>query len=456
MPRPFPFAALLALTLSAACGPDPAPTPPGPTGYTDPPPYGTPFTGLAAPDDRVLYEVNLRAFPGGDFDGVIGRLDAIAELGVNVLWLMPHYPIGVPNSVNSPYSVADYTAVSGEYGTLDDLRRLTGEAHARGMAVILDWVANHTAWDHPWITEHPDWYTQVGGEIVHPPGTGWLDVADLNFERDSMQVAMIRALKYWVLAANVDGYRCDAADFVPFAFWDRALDTLRAMPGRRLLMLAEGARANHLSAGFDLNFGWDWYATLKEVFVEGAPVGELLEAHADEYAALGTDHHRLRFTTNHDESAWDACPPTLFGGQDPALAAFAATLCTGGVPLLYGSQEVGRTGTLPFFSNSAIDWSAHPEVRAAYGALMDAYTAGAAWRSGALEDHGTDDVLIVQRATAADTALVLVNTRDAAASAPLPPAWRGRPARDALSGGVVALDSAVALAPWAYRLLERP
>jgi len=283
--------------------------------------YGTPFEDIPSVDDIVMYEVNLRAFSSsGDLQGVINRLDEIKALGVNVIWLMPIHPIGEVNSVNSPYSVKDYLAVSEEYGCLDDLRELTDEAHAKGMAVIMDWVANHTAWDNPWIT-NTSWYTQDGsGNIVHPPGTNWLDVADLNYSNSDMRAAMIDAMKYWVLEANVDGYRCDYADGVPLNFWTQAIDTLRSIPNRKYVLLAEGSRYNHFTAGFDLIYGWDFYHKMKEVF-NGQAASILFTAHEEEYSSIPDGKHRLRFTTNHDESAWDSTPMVLFNGKEGALAA---------------------------------------------------------------------------------------------------------------------------------------
>ena len=155
-----------------------------PQGYTQ---YGTPFSNIPNTEDLVMYEVNLLAFSEeGNLEGVIARLDEIKALGVNVIWLMPVHPIGEINSVNSPYSVKNYTAIHPQLGTLADLRQLIEEAHQLNMAVILDWVANHTAWDHPWIT-NTSWYTQnVNGEIIHPAGTNWEDVADLNFDNPEM------------------------------------------------------------------------------------------------------------------------------------------------------------------------------------------------------------------------------------------------------------------------------
>lgn len=177
------------------------------TGYSQ---YSTPFDSVPTVNNIVMYEVNLRAFSStGNIQGIISRLDEIKALGVNVIWLMPIYPDGDVNSVNSPYSVKDYKSVSLEYGKLSDLRSLTDLAHAKNMAVILDWVANHTSWDNAWIS-NASWYTQDNaGNIIIPPGTNWQDVADLNYSNTDMRKAMIDAMKYWTLEANTDGFRCD-------------------------------------------------------------------------------------------------------------------------------------------------------------------------------------------------------------------------------------------------------
>ena len=166
-----------------------------------------------------LYEVNVRQFSeNSKFTSVTKALPRLKKMGVNTLWLMPIYPIGKKNklgSLGSPYSISNYTGVNPEFGTAAELKALIKATHAQGMHIIFDWVANHTAWDHAWIKSHPDWYTQVGGNIVIPPGTNWNDVADLNFDNQEMRKAMIAAMKYWVTNFDIDGFRCDAAGMVP-------------------------------------------------------------------------------------------------------------------------------------------------------------------------------------------------------------------------------------------------
>lgn len=398
------------LLLALSCGKEEVTpvTPPG-NNDTTKPYYGTPFENMPPVEDIVMYEVNLRAFSvSGDLQGVINRLDNLKDLGINVIWLMPIHPIGEINSVNSPYSVKDYKAVSPEYGSLQDLRKLTDEAHARDMAVILDMVANHTAWDNPWIS-NKSWYTQdASGNIVHPPGTNWLDVADLNFDNHDMRQSMISVMKYWILEANIDGYRCDYADGVPADFWKQALDTLANIPNRDYLFLAEGTRANHFSVGFDLIYGWDFYGTMKNVF-NGVDASNLINVHVNEYSNTPAGKQRLRFTTNHDESAWDATPMVLFEGKEGALAASVVTIFMGGVPMLYTGQEVGTVENVPFFSNSVIQWDDNPDMLQLYKDLLNFYNQSDVARKGLNTYFPDNDVICFKKILDDEVLLIIAN-----------------------------------------------
>ncbi len=418
--------------------------------------YGTPFDSLPAIEDIIMYEVNLRAFSeNGDIQGVIDRLDHIESLGVNVIWLMPIYPVGELNSINSPYCVKDYKAVGSEYGTLEDLRDLTDEAHERNMAVILDWVANHTAWDNAWI-DSASWYTQDGeGNIIHPAGTNWEDVADLNYDNQNMRAAMIDAIAYWVYEANIDGYRCDHADGVPFDFWQSAWQTLDSIPDRNFIFFAEGTRSDHFSAGFDLNFGWTFYDAVKNV-INGNVANEVITAHADEYADIPEGKHWVRFTTNHDESAWDATPITLFNGIDGALAAEVITLFTGGVPLIYGSQEVGTASTVPFFYNSTIDWSANPDMLAAYQSMFQFYANSLTARCGDNAVYSSYDIFCLKKMLNDKEILIMVNTRNRNKTFNIPYALNNTYWKDHLTGEEISLSGSISFAPYQYYIFEQP
>lgn len=415
--------------------------------------YGVPFDGVPEPEDVVMYEVNLRAFsPAGDLQGVIDRLDEIQALGVNVLWLMPIHPIGVEKTVNSPYCIRDYKAVNPEFGTLTDLRELTDKAHERGMAVILDWVANHTAWDAEWI-QNEGWYTtNSDGEIIHPPGTNWLDVADLNYENQDMREAMLDAMLYWLYTANVDGFRCDYADGVPADFWARAASEIRSIEGRDFILFAEGARRDHFSSGFDLAFSWDFYDALKRCFA-GQSVDEIYAAHDREYSGIPQGSHWIRFTTNHDESAWDATPVSLFGGLDGATTASGIAIFTGGAPLIYGSQEVGAEANIPFFSNSVIDWNANPDMKEEYEDMLAFYNASKAARLGANTLYRDPDVVCIEKEKDGDRVLIIANVRNRQEILNVPDGLQGD-WTDALEGDPCSLPASLELDPYEILILD--
>ena len=439
----------------AACEKDDTPpqNPPDPPDPADTIPDGPEFE-VPETSDIIMYEVNLRAFSqSGDLQGVIARLDELEDLNVNVIWLMPIHPIGQINSVNSPYSVKNYKEVGAEYGTFDDLVALTEAAHERGIAVIMDWVANHTAWDNPWIYDDPEWYTQDGsGNIIHPPGTNWMDVADLNFDNQAMRLAMIDAMKYWVIQANVDGFRCDYADGVPFGFWKQAIDSLYAIPDREYVLLAEGTRDDHFVAGFHLTFGWDYYAAMKDVF-EGQPATKLYNTHQNVYDDIPSTRHRLRFTTNHDESAWDATPMTLFDGQEGALAASAVTTFMGGVPMIYTGQEVGRVQTVPFFSNDPINWNNNPAMREAYEKLMGVYSSSDAARKGTLSDYSNSDVVCFTKQSGENELLFIANLRDEVITFEIPGELQNSDWADAFTGDNITLGTQINLEVYQYMIM---
>ncbi|MBS4013271.1 MAG: alpha-amylase [Bacteroidetes bacterium] len=417
--------------------------------------YGTPFADVPKTQDIIMYEINLRAFSTtGDIQGIINKMDHIEELGINVIWLMPIHPIGEVNSVNSPYSVKDYKAVGSEFGTLEDLRNLTDEAHSRGIAVIMDWVANHTAWDHEWI-ENKSWYTQDGnGNIVHPPGTNWLDVADLNYDNHNMRAAMIDAMTYWVYEANIDGFRCDYAVGVPFDFWQAAIKSLNDIPNRKLIFFAEGTRSDHFNAGFDLNFGWQVYGAVKNVF-NGDPVNRIFTAHYNEYNNTPSGKHWVRFTTNHDESAWDATPISIFNGVDGALAASVVTIFTGGVPLIYGSQEVGTANNIPFFSNSTINWNNNPEMLESYKKILQFYKSSNAAKIGQNNIYSHNDIACLKKTYNDEEIVIMANLRNSNITFTIPTALEGTTWINAITLSNHTLSGSIELSPYQFHIFKK-
>jgi glycosidase len=400
----------------------------------------------------VIYEVNLRAFSQeGTIQGVIARLDSIKSLGVNIIWLMPIHPVGILKGINSPYCIRDYTAIGTEYGTINDMKSLVDSAHAKGMGVIMDWVANHTAWDHPW-TKIPGFYTvNQSGAIVHPPGTNWTDVADLNFDNPKMRDSMISAMKWWINECDIDGFRCDYADGVPVDFWRNAIYALDSVKSS-LLFLAEGTRGDHFSSGFDLIFSWNYYSTLKSVY-SGATAMNLTSTHVSEYNSVPKGKHRLRFTTNHDESAWDNSPIQIFKGINGALSASAITIFLEGVPLLYSGQEVGRSSKTPFFSKSPINWNENPLMLAAYKDMMNIFKKHDVARRGENILYPYKDAICFKKIYQGKEMLIMVNVRNQQTQISLPIALQHTYWKDALSNTNDTLITTVTLSPYQYRIL---
>lgn len=439
-------------------GTEPSPTTPVVTQPTTAKQYDTPFTNVPQTEDILMYEVNLSAFSAtGNLKGVQSRLDSVKNLGVNVLWLMPIYPIGELKGVGSPYAVKNYTQINTAFGNLEDLRLLVKEAHKRNIAVMLDWVANHTSWDNPWI-QNPSWYAKdAAGTIISPPGMNWNDVAELNYSSTAMRKEMIKSMTYWVLEANIDGFRCDYAEGVPTDFWKEAIDALRAIPNRKLIMFAEGAKKELLTAGFDLIFGWDFYNKLKDVMNNSKPASDLLAFNITDYNNVPEGKHILRWITNHDDGAWDDSPINIFKGQKGALAAFTLTSLMRGVPLIYNGQEIGYAGKIPFFSNNTtkIDWSMNPTILAEYKSLMAFRNSSNAIKRGTLEAFNAKDVVVFKKKYGTEEVLILVNVRNAKILNELPLGLTNTNWQNALSGEKVSLGTSVNLEAHSYLILKK-
>lgn len=307
--------------------------------------------------NAVMYEVNVRQYtPEGTFKAFETQLPRLKELGVDILWFMPIYPISEKNrkgTLGAYYSIQDYEAVNPEFGTLDDFKALVNKAHEMGFKVMLDWVGNHTGWDNHWITEHKDWYTQDSLGNVIPPDKDWTDVADLNYGNKNMRAAMLHALKFWVKDVNIDGYRCDYAGGVPTDFWETARASLDSI--KPVYMLAENQdKMELLNKAFNSNYGWEMYHLMNEV-AQGKKTAldmdSLLIKIQRTYPA-GT--YPLELTSNHDENSWNGTVYERMGGAVKTMAAL--TFVVPGMPLIYSGQEAGLHKRLSFFEKDSINW----------------------------------------------------------------------------------------------------
>jgi glycosidase len=416
--------------------------------------YGKPFQHVPDSRDVTMYQVNTRVFSkDGNFKGVTERLESIKDLGVNVIYLMPIYPIGTLRGVNSPYATKDYDAVGSEFGTLDDLRALVDKAHELKMAVLLDFVANHTSWDHPWIS-NKSWYeVDSTGSIKYP--RNWRDVAQINFDNADARLALVRSMKSWVYRANIDGFRCDYADGPPLDFWKQALDSLNTIPDRKLLMLAEGSRPEHFEIGFNYNFGFRFYGNLINIFAKNKSVKSIDELNERDYRGTTREGQGIiRYLSNHDVNG-GGTPLELFGGKKGSMAAFAMLAYMKGIPMIYNGQEVATPVRLTFpFTSTKIDWSINPDVTKEYKKVISFRNQSEAVRRGELTSYSNDDVCVFTKTLGKEKVLVISNFRDKQVPYTFPDELKNRAWKDAFDGSDVRLKGDITLEPYTYLVLK--
>ena len=326
-----------------------------------------PFTADMA-ETSVVYEVNVRQFsPEGTFAAVTKEIPNIKKLGVKILWLMPIYPIGVENrkeGLGSYYSIKDYRGINPEFGTADDFKKLVDEAHKNGIYVIMDWVANHTAWDHPWVKQHPDWYEKDKNGKMHSP-YDWSDVVALNFDNKEMRQAMIADMKYWLDDFKVDGFRCDMAHEVPTNFWEEAKPQLAN--GREIFMLGETENADLLVNAFDAAYGWEIHHIMNDI-AKGKKNVSAIDTYMDSIPKKWqADDYKLLFTSNNDENSWAGTEYERMGDAVETFAALTYTLP--GIPLIYNGQEEDFNRRLKFFVKDSIDRNPNSKMRGVYEKL---------------------------------------------------------------------------------------
>ncbi|HRH43778.1 MAG TPA: alpha-amylase family glycosyl hydrolase [Pyrinomonadaceae bacterium] len=310
----------------------------------------------------IVYQINTRAFTKeGTFRAVEKHLPRIKELGADILWIMPINPIGEKNrkgTLGSPYSVKDYYGVNPEFGTMDDFKHLVAEAHKLGFHVILDWVANHTAWDNKMQSEHPDWYDKDWkGEFRPTPWFDWTDIINLNYKSPGLRKYMTEAMKYWVKEADIDGYRCDVAGFVPIDFWNNLRKELDQI--KPVFMLAEWESRDLHEYAFDMTYAWTWYERLEPIAQGKAKdLGGLYGYYSWNEGFYPRDAIRLVGVSNHDKNAWDGTEFELFGkGLQNAMV---LSVVGEGMPMIYNGQEAGNMKRLKFFEKDEIIWKTHP------------------------------------------------------------------------------------------------
>jgi cyclomaltodextrinase len=393
--------------------------------------------------DGVIYEVYPRAFSqAGNLNAITARLDELKDLGVTILWLMPIHPIGQEKkkgTIGSPYAVRDYYAINSEYGTANDLKRLVREAHARGLKVIIDIVANHTAWDSV-LMKHPEFYKHdEKGNITYP--YDWYDIAALNYDNQQLRRYMTDMLKYWIREFDLDGFRCDVAGEVPTNFWENARRELEQTKAD-IVMLAEAHKAELSVNAFDLDYSWPLHSALTNVLQGRARAWELRAEWEKEVREWPRGALHMRFSDNHDERRAIA----RFG-EPAALAASALVFTLDGVPMIYNGMEVGDTtesGAPALFEKLPIFWAfaeRRKEFPQFYKNIMALRRSSIALRRGTLEWVKNSDenrVVTFVRRAGAEELLIAIN-------------FSNQP----FSGWVENDKASLALDAWAYKIIPK-
>lgn len=304
----------------------------------------------------VIYEINPRTFSAsGDFRGVEAQLPRLKELGITILWLMPIHPVGQlkkKGTLGSAYAVRDYYAINPDYGTAADLKHLVQAAHAGGFKIIIDIVANHTAWDSV-LMKHPEFYKHDSEGHIISPVADWSDVAGLDYHNAELRKYMIEMLKYWLRDFDLDGFRCDVASMVPVDFWEEARRQLETIKPE-IIMIAEAHQPDLLVHAFDLDYAWPFHSTLTDVFENGTPASALKDSWQQTRKEYPKGAMEMRFSDDHDEKRAIA----RFGERG-TLAASALVFTMDGVPLLYNGMEAGDTtesGAPALFEKLPVFW----------------------------------------------------------------------------------------------------
>lgn len=331
-----------------------------------------------------IYEVNVRQYtPEGTFNAFKKELPRLKDMGVKTLWFMPITPIAQQNkkgSLGSYYAAYDYTSINPEFGNLDDFKSLVKTAHEQGFKVIIDWVANHTGWDHVWTKDHPDYFLKDSATGTFKIASGMDDIIELDYKNPALRKAMIDAMKYWVAECDIDGYRCDLASWVEVDFWHEARPQVDAV--KPLFWLGEFDEIETPAYGhvFDASYSWKWMHKTKEFYQNHLPLVEL-DSLLRQYQDIRSTCMRAWFTTNHDENSWNGTEYEKYGNMAKALAVFSATW--DGVPLIYNAQELPMlTKRLLFFEKDPIPWTGKNELHDFYKTLLNLHSTHPALRGG--------------------------------------------------------------------------
>jgi len=368
--------------------------------------------------NKTIYEVNIRQYTEeGTFSAFEKHLPKLRDMGVGIVWLMPIHPIGKEKrkgTLGSYYAVKDYKGINSNFGSAKDFKSLVTKAHELGMYVIIDWVANHTAWDHSWTKTNKDFYTldSLGNFVL--PDKGWTDVIDLNYNNKEMWSFMIEALKYWVEEFDIDGYRCDVAAMVPREFWYKARFELDKV--KPVFMLAEAHEPDFHKSGFDMTYAWQLKNKMNQFANGAADINDIKNHFLIDEKIYPNNAFRMNFTTNHDENSWNG---TVYDRLGKMVEPFSVLISTAkGMPLVYSGQEAGMNKALDFFEKDLIEWKDH-KIKEIYTLIFNEKKSNKALWNGSkggemsfVTVSDNENVLSFYREKGDDKVIVIINLSD--------------------------------------------
>jgi glycosidase len=406
----------------------------------------------------TIYEVNMRQYTTeGTFNAFSNSLPRLKALGVKILWLMPVQPISVLNrkgTLGSEYSIADYKGINPEFGNAADFTALITKAHQLGFKVILDWVADHSGWDNPWMANKA-WYHQDANGNVISPNPDWSDVAWLNYDNADMRAAMIDAMSYWVKTFDIDGFRADVASGVPVDFWNQANNVLQAI--KPLFMLAEDQGHNDLlSQTFVANYNWDLLNVINGIGKGSKGVVDLIQVAVGQSMTYPKGAFPMNFITNHDENTWNGSEYARLGNGVKALSALYFTYP--GIPLIYSGQEVGNTKQIAFFEKDLIPGLTSANATSSfYAKLIDLKNRNnALWNDSPAPfnpiDNSNNQIVAFSRTRGVDTVVTLINISNTKQKTTLRLGKLAGKYHLLQAGKLSALPSNVTLNPWQFEI----
>lgn len=414
--------------------------------------------------NAVLYEMNIRQMTTeGTFKAATAHLERLKNLGVDVIWLMPVFPIGIKNrkgALGSFYSVRDYCAVNEEFGSMAEFDTFVETAHNLGLKVILDWVANHTSRDNKWLTNKPlDWYERDNnGEAKIP--WDWSDTAQLNYQNKEVWQGQIEAMKFWITEHNIDGFRCDMAMLTPIEFWQVVRFSLQQIKPD-IFLLAEAEEDNLFQNAFDACYSWNLHHTMCDVAQNNAKVFALRDRIYTDLRRFPKWSMRMTFTSNHDENSWSGSEFTRFGNALEPMTALTFLLPQS-MPLIYTGQEVGYDHSFAFFEKDAIpnfDENRYTELYRKLCAIYHSHRAlQSADRGGSfieIDNNAPDCLMTFVREVEGDRVVVIANLSPYTIFGDFHTGIYAGEYTDAMTENKVTLYEHMwgDIAPWSYKIL---